>query len=395
MTEENNSAKTVYRRVVIPEEAKKKFLVGNTPPFLGKTFELTPGATFTIGREEGKTLQLPSSMVSRNHAKVELQDGKCILTDTNSSNGTFANGEKLPPNEAYLLSHRDVIKFDTYEFIFVDTAVGDIWQTLKPLSREGSQIVSFYSPKGGTGITTIIVNLAHYLASKADKKVIVVDLDLRFGDVLTFLKGKSGPTIIEAIGESDITPENIQKFVHKGSDFDYLEAPKKTELAELINPNHIKSILWSLEATYDFVLVDLQAVIDDITINTWELSNLIYLVGQPEIGHLIAAKRVIEIMNQFKYPDSKFKLIMNKVGRTDSIPAEEINSFLKREVMALPYAPDDAILTSNVGELLLSQKPSSPLSVGIANLARSMIGEEMVVQQDGGIFAKLKSLLGM
>ena len=395
MTEENNSAKTVYRRVVIPEEAKKKYLVGNTPPFLGKTFELTPGAAFTIGREEGKSLQLPSSMVSRSHAKVELQDGRCILTDTNSSNGTFANGEKLPPNEPYLLSHRDVIKFDTYEFIFVDTAVGDIWQTLKPLSREGSQIVSFYSPKGGTGITTIVVNLAHYLATKAEKKVIVVDLDLRFGDVLTFLKGKPGQTIIEAIGETEVTPENIQKFIHKGSDFDYLAAPKKTELAELINPNHIKSILWSLEANYDFVLVDLQAVIDDITINTWELSNLIYLVGQPEIGHLIAARRVIEIMNQFKYPDSKFKLIMNKVGQTGSISAEEIKAFLKKEIQTLPYAPDDAILTSNGGEMLIAEKPSSPLSVGISNLARSMIGEEMIVQEDGGIFAKLKSLLGM
>ena len=142
-------------------------------------------------------------------------------------------------------------------------------------------------------------------------------------------------------------------------------------------------------------MVDLQAVIDDITINTWELSNLIYLVGQPEIGHLIAARRVIEIMNQFKYPDSKFKLIMNKVGQTGSISAEEIKAFLKKEILTLPYAPEDAILTSNGGEMLIAERSSSPLSVGISNLARSMIGEEMVVQEDGGIFAKLKSLLGM
>jgi hypothetical protein len=86
---------------------------------------------------------------------------------------------------------------------------------------------------------------------------------------------------------------------------------------------------------------------------------------------------------------------MNKVGRTGSIAAEEIKAFLKKEIVTLPYAPDDAILTSNGGEMLMAEKGSSPLTVGIANLARTMIGEEVVVQEDGGIFAKLKSLLGM
>lgn len=395
MSDENNSAKTVFRRVVVPEEEKKKFIVGNTPPFLGKTIELTPGGAFAIGREEGNSLVLPSGMVSRNHAKIELQEGKCILTDTNSSNGTFANGERLPPEQGYVLAHRDVIKFDTYEFIFIDTAVGDMWQTLKPISREGSQIVSFYSPKGGTGITSIIVNLAQYLGTKSDKRVVIVDLDLRFGDILTFMNGKAGQSIIELIGEPQIVPENIHKFLHKGPDFDYLSAPKKTELADLVNPQHIKSILWCLEANYDFVLVDLKSEIDDITINVWELSNMVYLLGQPEIGHLIAARRLIEIMNQFKYPDSKFKVIMNKVGREGTISSEEVGKFLKREIITLPYAPDDAVVTSNGGQMFISERPSSALSIAVANLAKEMMGEETASILGGGIFSKLKAILGI
>ena len=395
MTEENNSAKTVYRRVVIPEEAKKKFLVGNTPPFLGKTFELMPGSAFTIGREEGKSLQLPSDMVSRSHAKIELSEGRCLLTDTNSSNGTFANGEKLPAGEPYVLAHRDVIKFDTFEFIFIDTAVGDLWQTLKPLSREGSQIVTFYSPKGGTGITSIVVNLAHYLGTNADKKVVVVDMDLHFGDVRTFLNGKAASTINELINEPQITSENITKYLQKGKGFDYLAAPKKTELAELVRPQNVNSILWSLQAIYDFVIVDLKAEIDDVTINTWEVSNLIYLVAEPEIGHLLAARQVVEIMNQFKYPDTKFKVLVKKVGREGTVDKDEMGKFLKKEITTLPYAPADAIVTSNGGQMLYDEKASCPLAVGIANLGRTLIGEEIVVAQDGGIFAKLKSLLGM
>lgn len=395
MTEENNSAKTVYRRVVIPEDVKKKFLVGNTPPFLGKTFELMPGSAFTIGREEGKSLQLPSDMVSRNHAKITVANGQCVLVDTNSSNGTFANGEKLPAEAEYLLAHRDVIKFDNFEFIFVDTAVGDLWQTLKPLSREGSQIVSFYSPKGGTGITSLVVNIANYLGTKSDKKVVVVDLDLCFGDVLTFVNGKPGSTIIEMVNETQLTPDNVAKFIHKGPGFDYIAAPKKTELAELVNAQHVNNILSALSSIYDFVLIDLSAHIDEITLHAWEVSNLIYLVCQPEIGHLIAARKVIEIMNQMKYPDTKFKLVMNKMGREGTISLEEVKTFLKREIVTLPYAPEDAVVTSNEGQIIFDEKASTPLGVATANLARMMLGEAVVVQQEGGIFAKLKSLLGM
>ena len=173
----DESKKTVFRKVVVTEEQKKKFLVGNTPPFLGKPFELNSNEVFTIGREEGRTLQLPSEMVSRLHASIELKDSKCVLTDNDSSNGTFLNSEQIPANAGHILNHRDIVKFDTFEFIFIDTAVGDLWQTLKPLSREGSQIVSFYSPKGGTGISTIVVNLARALSDKGEKKVAVVDLD--------------------------------------------------------------------------------------------------------------------------------------------------------------------------------------------------------------------------
>ncbi|HNX75669.1 MAG TPA: FHA domain-containing protein [Candidatus Rifleibacterium sp.] len=389
----DESKKTVFRKVVVTEEMKKKFLVGNTPPFLGKPFELNSNEVFTIGREDGRTLQLPSEMVSRLHASIELKDGKCVLTDNDSSNGTFLNSEQIPANAGHILNHRDIVKFDTFEFIFIDTAVGDLWQTLKPLSREGSQIVSFYSPKGGTGISTIVVNLARTLCEKGEKKVAVVDLDLRFGDILTYLVGKPGATISELIREQEITPDNIQNFMHKGPGFDYLVAPKKTELAELVTAQHIKTILWSLEAKYDYVLVDLKTDIDDVTITAWEASNLIYLVAMPEIGHLLAARKVIEIMNTFKFPETKFKVIMNKVGREGTVSAEEAKSFLKKDVFALPYCPDDAVLTSNGGKLLVSEKPGSNLTQAINNLSRNIAGEQSEAVS-GGIFSKLKSILG-
>lgn len=50
---------------------------------------------FLIGRAEQCDLMLPQSYISRNHAKITLDGREVILEDTNSSHGTFVNGERI------------------------------------------------------------------------------------------------------------------------------------------------------------------------------------------------------------------------------------------------------------------------------------------------------------
>ncbi|HNV72399.1 MAG TPA: FHA domain-containing protein, partial [Candidatus Ozemobacteraceae bacterium] len=169
----DEAKKTVFRRVVVTEEQKKKYLVWNTPPYLGKPVELGK-EKFTIGREEGRDLVIPSEMVSRMHAEIFEKDGAYYIRDTNSSNGSFLNNAQLEPEQAVQLKHTDILKFDQYEFIFVDSARADLWETLKPLNRAGAITVAFYSPKGGTGLTSVVVNLANAL-SEGGKRVAIAD----------------------------------------------------------------------------------------------------------------------------------------------------------------------------------------------------------------------------
>ena len=388
----DDSKKTVFRKIVVPEEQKKKYLVGNSPPFLGKPFELGSDG-LTIGREEGRSIQLPSDMVSRLHATIcQKESGYCIV-DNESSNGTFINAIKLPPMQPTVLNHRDVIKFDNFEFIFVDTACADLWQTLKPLSGEGSQIITLYSPKGGTGLTSVAINLAACFAASG-KKVAIADLDLRFGDVQTYCVGKPGYSIHELIQETDITGENIEKFLHAGPGFRYLPIPPKLEYAELVKGEHVKKILWSLQSTYDFVIVDCKNEVDDVSITSWELSNLILLLGHPEIGHILALRKVLDVMSQFKYPESKVRLLLNRMGREGTLNSDEIKSLLKRDFISLPDAPADAIVTTHAGQIYVNECPNSPLSVGVKNIEREIRGEVVEAAAAGGIFSRLRSALG-
>lgn len=71
----------------------------------GRVFErlVTP---VTIGREEGNTVQLNDERISRFHIKIQEDQGKLVLTDLESTNGTRVNGEDV---QLRILQFGDVV----------------------------------------------------------------------------------------------------------------------------------------------------------------------------------------------------------------------------------------------------------------------------------------------
>lgn len=48
-----------------------------------------------VGRVQGNDLVLPKGNVSKHHAKLLFKDGRFIVSDLNSTNGTYVNGRKI------------------------------------------------------------------------------------------------------------------------------------------------------------------------------------------------------------------------------------------------------------------------------------------------------------
>jgi pSer/pThr/pTyr-binding forkhead associated (FHA) protein len=60
----------------------------------GRVFADSP-TPLTIGREEGNPIQLNDERISRFHLKIQEDQGKIVLTDLQSTNGTKVNGENV------------------------------------------------------------------------------------------------------------------------------------------------------------------------------------------------------------------------------------------------------------------------------------------------------------
>lgn len=63
----------------------------------------------SIGRSAESGLVLRDDGVSRHHAHLQREPRGWLLTDEGSTNGTYVNGQRLPPHEPYLLRAGDRI----------------------------------------------------------------------------------------------------------------------------------------------------------------------------------------------------------------------------------------------------------------------------------------------
>lgn len=85
-----------------------------------------------IGRDPTATVHLPDRQVSRRHARIVRRDEAFYVEDLGSKNGTFVNGEPIPPHRPRRLADGDVLSIGlAYRLTFVDRE-GTVPLTFEP-----------------------------------------------------------------------------------------------------------------------------------------------------------------------------------------------------------------------------------------------------------------------
>lgn len=84
-----------------------------------KIEEINKGTIF-IGRSQENDLVLPVPSVSKRHARFLIKDGRYVLMDLGSTNGTFVNGKQI--NGPVVVKPNDVISIGEYEIVLLSSA---------------------------------------------------------------------------------------------------------------------------------------------------------------------------------------------------------------------------------------------------------------------------------
>jgi len=234
------------------------------------------------------------------------------------------------------------------------------------------KIVSIYSPKGGTGCTTLAVNLALIL-NNSDTKVALVDGNLQFGDVAVFVNEQGKNTVVDLAPRADELDADIVEEVmvkHSATGLHILAAPSRPEYAEKVSSGQFSKVLEYLTHLYAYVIVDTSPTLTDVTLATIDASDIIVLVTTQDIPSIKSCRLFLDLLNNLGINRDRVMFVMNRFDKKSNITPDRVADNLKQEVaLTIPMDDATAVKAVNRGIPFVVDSKNQPVARGVFALA--------------------------
>jgi len=204
-----------------------------------------------------------------------------------------------------------------------------------PTARDQSQVITFFSPKGGVGRTTIATNLAVALHQTTQKPVVLVDGSLPFGDIAVILNmSPKAKTVADLVGSFDNMDSDVLEsvLVPHSTGIKVMLAPPTPESAELITGANMKRALELLRERYAYIVVDTWPSFQEQVITMLDAADVILTLMTLEITSLKNVRVFMEIAEKLGYGDEKLQLVANRNDSSGGIKASDVEASLGRKI---------------------------------------------------------------
>ena len=246
------------------------------------------------------------------------------------------------------------------------------------------KILAFLSSKGGAGATFIASNLGYSLANSMQKKVLLIDLHIQFGDAAIYMSEIPGESsLADIISQTGLDSSVIASATMQISDnYFLLQAPESPEKASGITPQHIDNLLSIAIQDYDYVIMDLPRVIDAISMKVLDRSDKIYLVLQPIIPYIRAASKILRLFSLLGYESNKISVISTREDGDKAIAKSEIEAAIQKPI-DWEFKNDfiNCMESSNSGIPIEKLEPNCSFSKTLTNLASYISGASSATSQ--------------
>ncbi len=260
----------------------------------------------------------------------------------------------------------------------VQRAVDYVHESQSLGSRFGDShggVLAFVPVKGGAGATFLATNLG-YALSMQRKQVLVIDLNLYFGDAALYLTDrKPVSSVVDLARQTHRMDESLlDASVLKAHDnLHVLAAPTLPYRIEEVTPEALEQLVALARGQYDFVILDMSRMLDAATVKALDLADKIYLTVQASLPALQDARRIVSTFKELGYGPDKLWPIVNRYDKGGVIRPEEVERVASLNVKrTIPERADAVSASVNQGVPLMMLAPRDPVARALQDWAQEL-----------------------
>lgn len=238
------------------------------------------------------------------------------------------------------------------------------------------EIITIFSTKGGVGKTVVSTNIAVALA-ELHKSVVLVDLDLQFGDVGIVLGLEPTRTIVGAIQSAERLDEAMLEgfLVDHPSGLKVLLAPTQPEDAEMVTASRIDRILRLLAGKFEYVVVDTPPALDEAVLTALDRSSRIIAITMMDVASIKNSRISLQKLRQLGYNGSLVEVLLNRADSKVYLRPEVVE-----DAIGLPIKyrlPSDAQVPRSVnkGVPVVIEAPRSQPAKVLMDAAKTIVAD--------------------
>ncbi len=236
-----------------------------------------------------------------------------------------------------------------------------------------SETITFFSPKGKSGKTTLIANLALALARTTHEQVGIIDADLQFGDMAVFFNLTPTSTIVEAARDVRfLSPVTLaQYFMPVTQNVHVLCGTRTPNLIDRVSIPAFEELIRMTQSLYRYVLIDVPQAFNPTSIAAAELSDITYLVAMLNDGYEIQhMQRAMEIFEDWEDYEQRARPVFTRVTPCGIAKQRELSQALGYPVAAvIPNAYAVVSAAADKGRMAVDIEPDSELTKYVTKLA--------------------------
>jgi pilus assembly protein CpaE len=236
------------------------------------------------------------------------------------------------------------------------------------------RIITVFSPKGGTGKTSIATNLAAALAKHQGKRTLLLDLDLQFGDAAIMLGLEPEKTIYDlVVAPGELDSEKLAGYTTRHTcGLDILPAPLRPEDAELVTEAKLGRLLEVARDSYDVIVVDTSPFFHGPMLATLDRTDELLLVCGLDVPTLKNVRLSLQTLDLLSFPTARIRFVLNRANSKVGMSKKEVEGALDMKI-AFEMPSDRAVPVSvNRGNPAVLGDAGSEFAGAVKQLAQGL-----------------------